>query len=376
MGRFTYLKRNLEQLVFRNRDQHKIPTMDGVMTPNNLLDALEEVGGPVPGADDVALGPEGTLFLTAGNEVLKLGGPHFENRSVFMNFESETGGLTFHPDGRLLVCVSGEGLASINLDGSVTWLTSVENEALGCLTAVTAASDGSIYLTDGSRTNRSADWKRDLMELNASGRLVRCSSSLTDSEVLADGLHFPNGLCLSSDHKEVWFTQSWNHSLSRIEAGGISTGKITTVIDNLPAYPARMSPAKDGGFWIALFAVRTHLTELILLEDDYRKEMMRSIPVNYWPGPELRSTSDCMEPMQFGNIITLGVKKPWAPARSYGLVIRVGRNGEPMESLHSRRGGLNHGICSVLETDMYLFAVSKGRGQLLCKILGRSDERN
>ena len=39
------------------------------------------------------------------------------------------------------------------------------------------------------------------------------------------------------------------------------------VLSDLPAYPGRIAPARDGGFWLALFAPRNQLVEFVLRED-------------------------------------------------------------------------------------------------------------
>ena len=53
--------------------------------------------------------------------------------------------------------------------------------------------------------------------------------------------------------------------------------------------------------------------------------------------------------MQIGSVKALGIQKPWAPPRSYGLVIRLGEDGKPLYSLHSRVDGINHGVVAALE---------------------------
>lgn len=365
MARFTQLRRNLEQIFFPNRDQHAIPIMDGVLTPNDLLEGFTAIGPVTPDIDDICEGPDGAIYLSAGPIIYRLSGQNRTQRDVHATFDDLVTGIAFHPDGRLLACISGKGLAAIGDDGKIGWLTTANAEPLHCLTAVTAAADGTIFLTDGSRQNRTESWKQDLMEKNHSGRLISCSATLGDAKVLLDALYYPNGLVLSDDGKWLWFSESWNHRLSRMQVGGAVTGTPEVINDNLPAYPARLSPSRDGGYWLALFAVRTHLTEFILREDEYRHAMMQTIPVEHWPGPALMTTNHCLEPMQMGNVKALGIEKPWAPARSYGLLIRLDHNGQAIESLHSRRIGKNHGITAVCDTTDGLFVVSKGREQLL-----------
>ena len=61
MGVFTYFLRDLDQILFPNRDQHPIPAMDGGYTPNDRLDGLSPIGAPIPGADDIAEGSDGAI---------------------------------------------------------------------------------------------------------------------------------------------------------------------------------------------------------------------------------------------------------------------------------------------------------------------------
>ncbi|HQT77403.1 MAG TPA: hypothetical protein PLD10_10165, partial [Rhodopila sp.] len=68
---------------------------------------------------------------------------------------------------------------------------------------------------------------------------------------------------------------------------------------------------------------------------------------------------------QFGSIKALGIEKPWAPPRSYGLIVRIDANGDPIESLHSRVGGRYHGITAVREVAQGLVIVSKGSGRVI-----------
>jgi Strictosidine synthase len=368
MGAFTYLLRDLEQIFFPNRDQHPIPAMDGALTPNDLLDHCRVIGAPLPGVDDVALGPDGALYVSAGRQILRLSGEGFGERNVFAEVDGNAGGLAFHLDGRLLVCVAGRGLAAIAPNGSQSWLNQVNDEPLKCLTDVAVAPDGTIFLAEGSSRNEPDVWLRDLMEKNNLGRLIACGPALDGAKVLLKGLYYPHGLALSSDGKSLWFTESWNHRLSRVPVTGPTIGRPQVVTGNMAGYPARLSRASAGGFWLSVFAVRTHLVEFVLREDDFRADMMRTIPPDLWIAPALTTTNDCYEPMQFGNIKALGIEKPWAPPRSYGLLVRIDEDGDPVESLHSRRGGVHHGITAAQETPQGLVILSKGSGRLLLDV--------
>ena len=368
MGFFTFFLRDMEQVLFPNREQHAIPSMDGALSPNDRLDACTPVGEPIPGADSVVEGPDGALYVSGGRQVLRLAGDGYAERSPFASFEADAGALAWHPDGRLLVCVAGHGLAAVDRNGRQSWLNQAADQPLGCLTSVAVAADGGIFMTNGSSKNLPQDWCTDLMQKNRLGRLIACGPGLDRPELLLDRLHYPHGLAVTPDNS-LWFTESWNHRLSRAPLQGQGQGRrigpVSVVNGNLPGYPARLAPAAGGGFWLSFFAVRTHLVEFVLREDDFREEMMRTVDPSLWVAPALGTTGHCLEPMQFGSIKALGSQKPWAPPRSYGLLVRIDEEGDAVSSLHSRVGGQRHGITAACETRQGLVIVSRGSGQVL-----------
>ncbi len=370
MASLKHMLRDLEQIVFRDRDQRAIPSMDGALSPNDALDGLAPIGEPVPDADAATLGPDGALYVTSGTRVLRLDGAGFARRALFAELPAAGGGLAFHADAGLLVCVAGEGLVAIDAQGRQSWLREADGLPLLCLTDVAVAANGTIFLAHGSDRHPPDQWLRDLMEKRATGRLLACDHELRRAHVLRAGLHYPHGLAIAE--QALWFTESWTHRLSRAAITGAGIASSEIVIRNLPGYPARLSPSADGGFWLSLFGLRTQLIEFVLREDDYRREMMRDIDPALWIGPALASTGHYLEPLQGGGIKKLGIQKPWAPPRSYGLLIRTDETGRALESLHSRVGGRFHGITAAVETPQGLVVVSKGRHRLLLREHGRA----
>ena len=364
MSFLTYLRRDLEQIFFKDRDPHAIPSMDGAFSPNDRLEQATTIGEPLPGADAVAEAPDGAICVSAGSKVWRLSGADYRERSVFAEFDSDVGALAFHPDGRLLACTE-HGLVAIDRAGRRSVLAEAEGEALKCLTAVAAAADGTIFVSDGSTLHPAADWCVDLMEHNARGRIVSCGPALDKARVLLRGLNYPGGLAVAPDGY-LWLTESFGHCLrrTRIAAPGV-IGAPEMVIRNMPGYPSRLANAAGGGFWLSLFGVRTHLVEFVLREDDFRYEMMRTVPRAYWIAPVISSARHSLEPLQLGGLRALGIEKPWAPPRSYGLLARLDAGGEVVETLHSRVGGKNHGITSAIETAQGVVIVSKGSGRVL-----------
>lgn len=361
MSYFARLKQDAMQVMFPSRDLHAIPSMDGPLSPNALLDDAVTMGATLPDADDVASGPDGSLFVSAERSIYQFSGPGYEIAEPIQNFNGEVGGIAVHPDGRLLVCVAGEGLWAGFRGETGQFLRDVEGVPLGGLTSVAVGPDGAIFVTLGSQTFAPADYLKDLMHKNCSGGLIRVTSDLRSAQFLAKGLAYPGGLCFNQDGQQILFTQSWSHSLHEVSP---DRGNVRCVIPNLPGYPGRIK-ASERGYLLCLFGMRTHLTELVLREDKFRNDMIQIIDPKYWIGPALRTTGSCYEPLQAGNVKKLGVMKPWAPPRSYGLVIEMDTQGELLRSMHSRVGGKWHGITAAIETEAGLAVVSRGAGQLL-----------
>jgi len=103
----------------------------------------------------------------------------------------------------------------------------------------------------------------------------------------------------------------------------------------------------------------------VLREDAYRRRMVAEIDPRYWIAPALSSGKSFLEPLQGAGVKQMGMLKPWAPPRSYGLVVRVDAKGQVVSSLHSQVDGHHHGITAVAEFGGALYAVSKGSGRLL-----------
>lgn len=366
MGLFDHLLRDIRSVIDRDGARNEIPPLDGALSPNDRLDACTVIGAPMPGIDDVVAASDGSVYVSAGKQVLRLSGDDLSARAVVVEFDAEAGGLALHPDGRLLVCVAGRGLAA--LDPALPdprWLESAEGHGLAGLISVAASPDGRIFAVEGS-TGRTPDlWRHDLMEKRSNGRLVACGPGLSEAHVLLRDLPYPYGVTVAADGGSLWLTESWAHRVSRFSVSGGSLGPLEAIAGNLPGYPARLHPDGHGGFLLAVFARRTHLIDFVLKEDDFREEMMRTMPENYWIAPALAGGSDCLEPMQIGGVKALGIQKPWAPPRSYGLLVHLDAEGQATDSLHSRAGGRFHGVTAACRAPQGVVIAARGTGRLL-----------
>ena len=127
----------------------------------------------------------------------------------------------------------------------------------------------------------------------------------------------------------------------------------------------RMRPSRQRMYWAS-----STDAQWISLRMKGSDEMMSTIAPEYWIAPALATSGDALEPMQSGSIKALGIQKPWAPPRSYGLLVRIDDEGDFVESLHSRVGGRYHGITSSRDAAQGLVIISKGHGRVLLDTSG------
>ncbi len=362
MSLFIDLK---DAILSRNKRIDAIPVLDGALSPNNRLDQASVLGADVKNPDDFLSSFDGTFYVSSGKEILRFTGHDFSKRSVLASFDANVGGLGWSKEGFLLACVHGRGICILNKNGHVldNSLESVDGVKLGCPLSLTTAADGTVYITDGSRKNTPERWRHDLMaNQKGSGRLIAWNSSLNKADVVIDNLVWPYGVVMSHDESEVWVTEAWAHKLSAISP---ENGSRRLIAQNLPGYPARIVKGTSDDYWLTFFALRTQLTEFVLRERKFCKKMMEKVPSELWIGPTLDPQINYLEPVQIGRIKTLGIQKPWAPPRSYGLLVRLKENGEFIESFHSRVGSNVHGVTSVRCINDSVIVASKGHSKLV-----------
>jgi hypothetical protein len=331
-----------------------VPTFDGALKANQKLEEAEtllECDAP----EDLAT--DGTALLLAdGLRLLRLdGGQATEVR----RFDRPISALTVLPDRGLAIALAGKEVRVFS-EPSAPKPSVVFATGLNAVNALAPGSDGaSLIATDGSATQGVERWAWDLLESGCSGRVLALDFATGATKTLASGLGFAFGARMGGD--EVLVSESWRH---RVIAVG-RDGSTRIVLPHLPVYPSRLSPASRGGYWLTAFVARSLLIEFILREPAYRKRMMAEIDPQYWIVPRLRSGQSFKEPLQGAHIKTMGVVKPWAPPRSYGLVIRLGADRAPLYSLHSRVDGTNHGVSAAVEHEGDLIMIAKGPGRIL-----------
>jgi hypothetical protein len=330
-----------------------VPSFDGALKPNQTLESatiLLECEAP----EDLATDGD-SLLIADGARLLRLAG---SSPTTVRTFERPISALATLPSGGLAVALSGTEVHVYDTIAAKT-PASVFTGELHAVNSLAPASDGTLIATDGSSARGVGDWARDLMELGQTGRVFLLDPRTHTTRRLAGGFGYAFGAVASGS--DVLVSESWRHRLISISPHGA----IRVVLHHLPVYPSRLVPATGGGFWLTAFTARTQLVEFVLREPAYRRRMIAEIDPEYWVVPRLRSGGSFKEPLQGAHIKTMGVMKPWAPPRSYGLVVRLGADGLPRYSLHSRADGVNHGIVAAVELGGDLVMIAKGPGRIL-----------
>jgi hypothetical protein len=334
-----------------------VPPMDGPFKPNNGLEQAERLF-ILPEVDAVAVAGD-TAYCSAGRSLYRI-----ENRGdtwtpiEVRQFPSRIAFVTGDSDGRLIVGVDSDGLY-VTAQGCDWKAVAMPAHLSSSMTAALLLDNCRVLVCIGSTRNRSEDWKRDLMENTAAGLLVVVHLDGGSVQQLAANLAFPYGT-LADSAETVLISESWRHRLIRCRLSEPSAPQ--PFLEELPGYPARIAPALGGGFWLSLFAPRRQLFELLLGEDDFRSEMIATIDADEWIGPDFAPSDAPDQPLQQGSVRQMGILKPWAPSRSYGLVVRCDKGGAPVRSWHSRADGSLHGVVSIVEWNGRLLLASRGAG--------------
>ena len=240
------------------------------------------------GPEDVAVDHEGRLVTgTVDGAVWRYVGPGRVSRIA------DTGGrplgIEVLDDGRYLVCDGERGVLRVDDQGRVETLTDTAGgRPLVACNNSAVASDGVVYFTDSSAKFTIPEYRFDLLEHRGTGRLIRFDPATGDTDVLADGLQFANGVGLSSDESFLIVAETGGYSIRRVDLTGPTAGRVSLWADNLPGIPDNIaSQTTDGVFWVALYSPRMRLLDLMAPYPALRI-LAANLPERLQPDPEQR----------------------------------------------------------------------------------------
>lgn len=360
------LRNFVDRFLGRGEAAVTVPPLDGALKPNNMLEDAA-FGLAVSAPDNLVATVDGLVY-SSGADLHRqpaCGGPG----SVFCTLDGPVSALAVSPGG-ILAAATGRTIVFINAAGQDLAGLSGGNQDLANVTALEFAPDGALLVAIGSTKNSLDSWQRDLLEGGQTGSIWRLDPATGRTERLADRLAYPNGIAVAPDG-DIIVSEAWQKRLVRLTPAGRIAGQ---VIEDLPGYPARISRSQRGGYWLSIFAPRSQLIEFVLREPAYRRAMMEQVDKEFWIAPALSTGQSFREPMQGGALKQMGILKPWAPTRSYGLVLELSADFVPLRSFHSRAGGRRHGITSAIEAGGKLWVTAKGGDEVVAVALPPEDE--
>lgn len=348
------VRRAIDNFLGRGEAAVTVPVMDGPLKPNQLLESAPRLL-EAPGIDNLVPTPEGIVF-TSGPILSRIPG------GEIARFPSVISCVAASADGALALGFDDGGVVIKDGRHDGRRFDRVDGQALNCPTAAVFLDPSTLIVANGSVACRPSQWRRDLMTLGRTGSVWRLDLASGAARRLAGGLAWPSGLALAPEGR-LFVSESWRHRVLLMDAAQASAP--TPVLLDQPAYPGRIAAAAQGGYWLVFFSVRNQLVEFILREKGYRLRMIEEVPEPFWMAPALASTGKFEEPLQGSGLKQMGILKPWAATRSYGLVVRCDAAMQPVFSYHSRADGTIHGVTSVCEDRSDLLVAAKGPGVLV-----------
>lgn len=265
--------------------------------------------------EDVAIDDQQRVYTgTSTGLIMRYSGPALHDREVFCRTGGQVRGLAFDKGGNLIVCVAGIGLMSVAPDASMKRLADETPRTVGrvkddsrllMLDDLDIAEDGMIYFTEGSTRYNMDEWLLDSIEARPNGRILSYDPKTGKTRTMLNGIVHPGGICIERGGQSFLYSETWLCRISRYYFAGPKAGRKEVVVDDLPGYPDNINPSSDGGFWVAMVAMRTKVSDIAMRMPSFRKRMTRRLPVDNWLLPNFNA----------------------------GCIVKLSKDGQPVETL-------------------------------------------
>ena len=287
------------------------PKAPGYVPPhaaNTRLAGLQNIDlGADEGPEHIVV-REGWVYAAVASGAIVRMRPDGSAREVVVNTGGRPLGFDFDAQGAMIIAdpIAGDhgGLFRVDLPAGagagarLELLTDqVGGDPIRYADGVVVARSGKIYFTDASRRFGAKAWGGtfnasvlDIVEHQATGRLLEYDPATRATRVLMKDLCFPNGLALSADEHRVYLNETgayriWMvvvtaHEVSPAYPGGAAS----VLLDNLPGHPDNLMRGMNGRIWVGLVKPRG-----AFLDDTAGKPWLRSLamrlPKSLWPVP-------------------------------------------------------------------------------------------
>lgn len=356
--------RTLAEFLFPSRvEQHSIPTMEGSLMPNDLVDEFNTVWrrSGQQGPPDALYVLEDHLFIGAGSELIDID-LRDGSTTWTITLDHPVATITSHHGTLLLALTTGLIVAIDPTTGAAATTHPVIDTNLTCLTDATVVGD-TLYLSQGSEEHTPRSWRYDFMAQGGTGALHQIDLNDGTGHKILGGLQWAGGVVPGHSPGEVLFTEAWRSNIMRLDT---STGNVEIHTDReLPGYPTRLHHLPTGHLLASIPLMRTHLVDLVLRDEQFKSRMIDEVAPEFWICPDLERKGTPWEPLQLGTVKHLGVTKPWAPPLVYGLAVMFDGNGVATRSWHARAGSLRSGVTCVASYGDELIIAAYGTREVL-----------
>ena len=252
----------------------------GDFAPNTDLAELERIPlGENSGPEDVAV-LDGMLYATSTIGNITRIDPGTKSVEIVAN----TGGVPLGIEaynGVIYIADAYKGLLSLTTDGTLETLSNeVDGTPILYADDLDIAENGIIYFSDASTKfgaeehgSTLAASLLEIMESKGTGRVLAYNPRTRQTQLIADGLVFPNGVAIHPDGS-VLVNETGRYRAIKINP---ATGQISEWINNMPGFPDNINPgpAQPNGaptYFLGLVSPRSEW-----IDDNAGKPGMRKL---------------------------------------------------------------------------------------------------
>ncbi len=281
------------------------PGYTGPHAANTRLAALQHLplGGDTGPEHVVAR--EGWLYVAVASGAIVRMRPDGSAREVVVHTGGRPLGFDFDASGALLIAdpMAGKhgGLFRATGHGAQAKLElltdSVKGDPILYADGVIAAKNGKLYFTDASRRfgpkatgGTFVASVLDILEHQATGRVLEYDPATRSTRVLLADLCFPNGIALSADEQHLFVAETGEYRIWKlaVEADGLSArqphAQAQVLLDNLPGYPDNLMRGRNGRLWAGFAKPRGAFIDNSAGKPWLRAMALR-LPKKLWPVP-------------------------------------------------------------------------------------------
>ncbi|MEM9724452.1 MAG: SMP-30/gluconolactonase/LRE family protein [Pseudomonadota bacterium] len=262
---------------------------------HDILDGeIIDLGG-FDGPEDFAEGPDGAIYTAVHDGSILKFDPASKEITAIARTEGRPLGVDFGDDGLLYIADAYLGLLSLDVDTGALQVLATEAGGLPILYADDLEVIGrKVYFSDASTKfgATSAGGTLDssileLMEHGKTGRVLVHDLDTSETEVLATGFSFPNGVTRSATGgSEIIVAETGLYRLLAIETEGPRRGEVTVIADAMPGFPDNVELGPDGLYWVGLTSPRLPGIDALSEQPFLRKVAVR-LPRALRPKPLL-----------------------------------------------------------------------------------------